>query len=182
MLFSRRTKRSFWQKVREALWPRMGLQRLFSYYHHRMGRLKESPTAIAFGFATGVAISFTPFLGFHLILAGVITWLLDGSLIAMVLGSVLAGNFWTYPLIFVGTYKLGKLMMGLTPREHPRLRFTWEFLLNHPMDYLVPMTLGSLPLVVASWIAAFYVARRIVAGYKVARRGSPRRHSIKEKK
>jgi uncharacterized protein (DUF2062 family) len=102
-------------------------------------------------------------------MGGVLTWLLGGSLIAMVLGSVVAGNFWTYPFIFVGTYKLGKLMMGQTPPDAPRLRFTWHFLLSKPMDYLVPMLLGSLPLAVLSWTIAFYMVRKIVRGYRDAR-------------
>jgi uncharacterized protein (DUF2062 family) len=170
-MFSRRTKRTRWQTIRESLWPGMGLYRLLTYYHHRMGRLQETPTAIALGFATGIAISFTPFFGFHLALGGMVTWMLGGSLIAMVVGSVVAGNFWTYPLIFVGTYKLGKFMMGATPPDHPHLKFTWEFLLKKPMDYLVPMLVGSLPLVLLSWAVAFYVARRIMTGYKMARHG-----------
>lgn len=180
-MFSRRHPRSLRQKIRESLWPSMGFYRLVSYYQHRMGRLKETPYAVAAGFASGVAIAFTPFLGFHLMIGGMLTWLIGGSLIAMVVGSVIAGNFWTYPLIFVSTYKLGKVFMGETPPDQPHLRFTWDFLLKKPMDYLVPMLLGSLPLAVVSWTIAFYAVRRVMKGYRTARLKRLHGFYVKEK-
>jgi hypothetical protein len=169
-MFSRRHARTYWQKIKESMWPSMGFYRMTLYYRHRMGRMKETPYAVAAGFASGVAISFTPFLGFHLMLGAMLTWLLRGSFLAMVLGSVVAGNFWTYPFIFVTTYKLGKFIMGQTPHINrmPEL-FTWEIFLKKPLEYFVPMTLGSLPFCVLSWAVAFYVVRRVVKGYKEAR-------------
>jgi uncharacterized protein (DUF2062 family) len=105
-------------------------------------------------------------------LGGLLTWLLGGSLIAMVLGSVVAGNFWTYPLIFIGTYKLGKFFLGETPHlaeSRTHVLFSWKFLLSRPTEYLLPMLLGSLPLAVLAWTASFWFVRRVVRGYKDAR-------------
>jgi uncharacterized protein (DUF2062 family) len=88
----------------------------------------------------------------------------------MVLGSVVGGNFWTYPFIFVGTYKLGKFFLGQTPRlNRMPEQFTWDFLLKKPMDYLWPMTLGSLPLCILSWTIAYYVAKHIMTRYRARR-------------
>ncbi len=179
-MFLRRLKRTRLQHLKESLWPKMGFYRLFVYYQHLVGRLKATPYAIAAGFASVIAIAFTPFLGFHLILAGALTWILGGSLIATVLGSVIAGNFWTYPLIFVGTYKLGKFMMGEMPPDQVKVYFTWQFLLSKPMEYLVPMLLGSLPLCILSWAVTFYIVRRVVKGYKDARHLLIHRPNIKE--
>jgi hypothetical protein len=183
-MFKRRRNRTRWERAREIFWPSMGWGRMARYYNHRMGRLPGTPDFIASGFATGIAISFTPLIGFHIVTAGVITWLLGGSLLAMVLGSVLAGNPWTFPLIWVGTYKLGKALLGQhwsradsSALEHG---FTFSDILEKPMGLLLPMALGSLPLVILSWIVSFYFVRQLVKRYKEARLARiykhPRKH------
>ena len=105
--------------------------------------------------------------------AGVIAWLLGGSLVAMLLGSVIAGNPWTFPLIWVGTYKLGKAMLGQhwSRAESSTLEhgFTFSDILEKPMGLLLPMALGSLPLVILSWVVSFYFVRQLVKRYKEAR-------------
>ena len=85
MILKRRHPRTRAQHIREALWPSMGIARLIKYYKHRIARLPGTPYYIAAGFATGVAVSFTPLVGFHLVIAGFITWVLGGSLVAMAL-------------------------------------------------------------------------------------------------
>ena len=151
----------------------MGLQRLFRYYKHRMGRLNGTPYFIASGFATGVAISFTPFIGLHLIMGGGISMILRGSLVAMVLGSVVAGNPWTFPLIWAGTYKLGKIIMGQHDSklisETLSHGLSFSDLLEKPIELLLPMTIGSLPLIFMSWGISFYLVRHLVKGYKKER-------------
>jgi hypothetical protein len=46
-------------------------------------------------------------------------------------------------------------------------QFTWHFLLRKPVEYLWPMTLGSLPLAILCWFVAFYAVRRLVRSYRV---------------
>ncbi len=172
-MFQRRNPRNRWKRAREILWPSMGLSRVFRYYRHRVGRLPGTPYFIAAGFAAGVAVSFTPFVGFHMVTAGLIAWLMEGSLMAMVIGSVVAGNPWTFPLIWVGTYELGKIMLGQhgSDRVSNALShgFTFADMMAKPMTVLLPMTLGCLPFVVISWFVSFYFVRQLVTGYKEAR-------------
>jgi len=161
------------KKIRKLIWPSMSLRRLFRYHRHRMGRLKGTPYFIASGFATGIAISFTPFIGFHLITGGAISLILRGSLGAMVLGSVVAGNPWTFPLIWASTYKLGKMMLGQHNNESASsmLSHGTSFLdlMEKPMELLLPMTLGSLPFVLLSWGISFYLVKHLIKGYKKER-------------
>ena len=56
--------------------------------------------------AWGVAVSFTPLLGFHLIICYLGTWLMRGNLIAATVGTIV-GNPWTFPFIFYLDYKIG---------------------------------------------------------------------------
>ena len=160
-------------EIKKLLWPSMGLRRLFKYYKHRMGRIPGTPYFIAFGFATGVAVSFTPFIGFHLMMAGIIVLIFRGSLGTMVLGSVVAGNPWTFPLIWVSTYKLGRMMMGQhgnglisSTLSHG---VSFSDLMEKPMELLLPMTLGSIPLVFLSWGISFYFVNHLIKRYKEER-------------
>ncbi len=172
MILKRRHPRPRSHHIREALWPSMGFARVIRYYKYRIARLPGTPYYIAAGFATGVAVSFTPFVGFHLMLAGFITWMLGGSLVAMVLGTLLSGNPWTFPFIWISTYKLGQLMLGQHVTKAAKVlkhQFTFTDLLDKPMDLLLPMTLGSLPLAFASWFITFYIVSNVVKQHKDAR-------------
>ena len=174
-MFKRRILRTKAEKIREALWPSMGMKRLTLYYKHRMGRLPGTPEFIARGMAAGIAISFTPFIGFHIMIGAAICWLIRGSFLSMLLGSLLGGNFWTLPLIWIGTYKLGRLMMG---KEHVSKAFnaainsdsfSMHTLLDKPAQLLLPMTMGSVPFVIISAIAAYFITLELVRKYKAAR-------------
>lgn len=167
----RRRPRTKGQKIKEIIWPSMGWRKLIRYYKHRIGRLPGTPHFIAAGFATGVAISFTPFIGFHLITAGIMTWILGGSMLAMALGTIIAGNPWTFPFIWVGTYKLGIMMIGGRGGDSSALmpNLTFSDLLQKPLELLLPMTLGSIPMALVSWFASFYFVRHIVKRYKQER-------------
>ena len=168
-MFLRRERRSLKRKLREALWPSMGFARTLRYYRHRMGRLPGTPNAIASGFATGVAISFTPFVGFHLLLGAVLCWALRMSMIGMVLGTVFGGNPWTFPLIWIGTYHVGGAMLGAEkgvtlPPDH----LSFATLMKNPVELLWPMTVGSLPFFILSWMIVFFAARRLLISYRKA--------------
>lgn len=163
----------------------MGMKRLGLYYRHRMGRLPGTPEFIARGMASGIAISFTPFVGLHMIMGTVACWLTRGSLIAMVLGSFIGGNLWSLPLIWIGTYKLGNLMLGhahmskLAQTGLVADKFSLQLLVDHPGKLLLPMTLGAAPLVFISWLGSYYLTLEIVRKYQAARRHriEKRRHA-----
>lgn len=157
--------------MREAIWPSMGFWRLFRYYMNRIGRLRESPNAVAAGFATGVAVSLTPFVGLHLILGVVVTWLLRGSVVAMVLSSLIVGNPWTLAFISLAfNYRLGAIILGLENRalEMPHHLSMGE-LLEKSSEWLWPMMVGCVPLVASSWVLSFYLVRRLVREYRRTR-------------
>ena len=51
----------------------LGLKKIYQKNLSKLDTLKGNPKSISKGFATGVAISFTPFVGFHLLLSLFIT-------------------------------------------------------------------------------------------------------------
>lgn len=163
-MFQSRTPKTRRQKLRQTLWPSMGMRRLMRYYKHRIARLQGTPASIAGGFATGVAVSCTPFLGLHILLGLLFCVIFRFSKLAMVIGTVFGGNPWTIPLLNIASYELGHAIMGhvrdTTVVAHaPDLRT----LFLNPLELLLPMSIGCLPLVALSWVVFFYLVRGFVA-------------------
>lgn len=111
MLFRTRHKPSFREKIRLLLWPRRSFSRSFRYYGKRIMRITASPHAIAVGLSIGVFAAFTPFFGFHFIIAVVLAYLLAGNIGAAALGTAVA-NPLTLPFIWGSTYELGRLVIS----------------------------------------------------------------------
>ncbi|HXV74118.1 MAG TPA: DUF2062 domain-containing protein [Sphingomonadales bacterium] len=168
-MFKRKKPREWHENVRESVWPSSGFRRTAQYYGYRITRIPGSSHAIAAGLATGVAVSFTPLFGLHLLLSFAIAWVIRGSLLAAAIGT-LVGNPWTFPFILVVTYQTG---LGLLGREEtaPIAEVLRNFgLFDDPFGtlapVLLPLVLGSLPFVVVSWIVVYFPTRKIIRARK----------------
>jgi uncharacterized protein len=117
MLFRRRNPAGFLERLRVGLWPRRSFRRSARYVLLRLKRLRSSPHRIAVGAAAGVFAIFTPFLGLQLILAGIISVAMRGSVLASLLSSF-AGNPLTYPVIWFATFNLGEALLGAQTSLH----------------------------------------------------------------
>ena len=106
--------------LRQFAWPKRGFGRVWRYLTLRLTRLKASSHSAALGFAAGAAVSFTPLVGFHFILAIVLAFVTRGSLIAALLGTAV-GNPLTFPLIFTASYWIGDRMKELAVGDLARL-------------------------------------------------------------
>ena len=85
----------------------MQFSKFFRNVKMKIYRIRDFPESVAIGLAWGAAISFTPLLGFHLIICYLGTYNCNGgNLIAATVGSVI-GNPWTFPIFFYVAYKLG---------------------------------------------------------------------------
>lgn len=110
-MFKRRTKRSYAQVVAQGIYPRGGWTRAVSYVMHRLRRLPDPPHKIARGIAAGVFVCFTPFYGFHFILAAALAFVMQGNLFAALLATFF-GNPLTFPFIATVSIELGSWMLG----------------------------------------------------------------------
>lgn len=163
MLFGRRKPPSLAQRIRTAFWPPKGISRSVRYIAIRVFRLKATPHAVAAGVAAGVAVSCTPFLGFHFIMAFCLAFILRGNMVAAALGTAF-GNPLTFPLIFAAAYRIGVYLLGGQPSD--RVGEANLFFLLRQLDFgplwdpvLKPTLIGGLPLA-ALCGAAFYVLTR----------------------
>jgi len=174
MLFRRREPAHFWDRVRTLLWPRRSFSRSFQYFAKRILRLSGSPHAIAAGVAAGVFSSFTPFVGFHFLLACALAYLIAGNMIAATLGTAI-GNPITFPLIWGATLGIGRFMLtGVRPPDDTPVGL--GHMLYH-LDFAVlwgpvlkPMIVGSIPLGLAFGAVAYLLTRSATAAFRNRRR------------
>jgi uncharacterized protein (DUF2062 family) len=140
-----------------------------TYVFKRVTRLSGTPHNIAAGVSCGVAISFTPFIGFHLLGAFLLSLLVRGNYLAAAVGT-LVGNPWTFPFIWITTYKLGHgLLGGRAASLEPLHHFNVSTLFADLEAVFWPMTVGGVPLGVIAGLATYFPLVRVIAVYQTAR-------------
>ena len=172
-MFGRRNPLTLAQRFLLWIWPERGWRRQSAYIAHRIKRLPGTPSRIAAGFACGVAVSFTPFVGFHFILAAFLAVIMRANIIASAIGTAI-GNPWTFPFIWLWTYNIGLWLLG---RESVAVEgaMTMDFIFDNPLLVLWPMAVGGFPTAIAAWLVAFFPMRIAVLRYQVRRRRRLRR-------
>lgn len=173
MLFRRRKKAGWPDRLREFFWPRKGFTRPARYLAKRILRLSASPHAVAAGVAAGTFSAFTPLIGFHAILALALAYLMAGNLLAAALATTLA-NPLTIPLIALATFRVGEALLGIQSAEAvtaaelfhrlEHLQFTelWQ-------PVLKPMLAGAGLLGIAAALLAYGITRFAVRSFKARR-------------
>ena len=133
----------------------------------QLQRLQGTPYSVAAGFACGVAISFTPFIGFHLILAAITAWLIRGNIVSSALGTLI-GNPWTFPFIWIAVLTTGRFFLGdggnieqvnflraFEAAGHALLTFKFTNFGRDVWPIVFPMLLGCIPYYIISWLISF---------------------------
>ncbi len=189
-MFKRR-KRSYAQIVSEGIYPRGGWSRALSYVMHRLRRLPDPPHKIARGVAAGVFVCFTPFFGFHFVLAIALAFVMQGNLLAALLATFF-GNPLTFPIIATVSIELGSWMLGM---QHalplPQLveafsraslelwrNFTaiftedvtqWDRLADFYHRVFMPYAVGGIIPGVITSVLAYMMTRPVISAYQKAR-------------
>jgi uncharacterized protein (DUF2062 family) len=182
-MFKSRNKPGRLSQLFGLLWPRSGFKRAGLYVWHRLRRIGATPHSIALGFATGVFMSFNPLLGFHLLIAAIICWIVGGSFIAAVIGTFLC-NPVMCPLMMLGDYQVGMLLIGDEIRADFVFRspnLTFDYLVTDPVQVatelwdilapvFLPMMLGSFLLGISVAVPTYFAARAAVDAHQRRRR------------
>lgn len=100
--------------------------------------LDSRPELIAAGFAVGVFISFTPFYGFHTLLAITAAFLLRLNKVTCVAGSMVNTPLTAIPLLSL-SYRLGRMLSGLPPQKFHIVGLEWHQL----KMYATSLAIGS---------------------------------------
>ena len=183
-MFNRRDKQNLKLRARNFLWPRLGWRRSTQYIFHRIGRLPGTSYAVAAGFACGAAISFTPFVGFHFVLGGIIAWLIRANITAAVIGTAI-GNPWTFPFIWTLIFNVGiKIGAFSDSVDANQLNFSQIFssslkaVMNLDMSYLLetawpvfwPMLIGGIPTFILVWLGTYFPLKMFIIRYQINRK------------
>ena len=137
----------------------------------KLKSIKASPYSVAAGCACGIAISFTPFVGIHLILAAITAFLIRGSVIASAVGTI-AGNPWTFAFIWPATLYTGRKMLGMEHFDGTNFMEIFNSLFKAcinldfksvgaevwPIFY--PMLVGSIPYYIVVWFLSYYFIKK----------------------
>ena len=175
-MFRRRTPLTRLNQIRSFIWPERGFRRLFAYFFQRVVRMPGTSVSIAAGLASGVAASFTPFIGLHLLIAALLAILFRGNVLASAIGTFF-GNPWTFLFIWVSDYRLGLWLLQqsgygekldvlsfqqLTDVMTTVIKFftfstgvDWRQLTMSMEQVFLPMAIGGMFLAVLSWLVAF---------------------------
>lgn len=175
-MFKRRIAMTRMDRVRSILWPDRGFVRLFSYLIQRVKRMPGSTLSIAVGAAWGIGVSFSPFLGLHLLVGMMLAYLTRGNLLACLFGTFV-GNPWTFPLFFYLDYRLGAFILGEMGRDVKSLGGTMSEFVNlflvDPAALIgalfAPIIIGSIILGTIAWFAGFGATYWAVAGWRAHR-------------
>jgi len=187
MLFQRRHKLPLLAKIRNMIWPTMGLKRLLQYYKHRTVRIPASAHSIASGLAFGCAISWTPTFGTHLLQCAAFSFIFRANWVAAFLGSAL-GNPWTTPLMMLIAYHVGKaffiatghsdflhLIDGAAPSFKSFLKailegkVTLDMLQANFQIYLLPALIGGYMMALATYPLFYYPFYGMIKSARAAR-------------
>lgn len=190
MVFKRRTPKSWFQFIAEGFWPRGGWARAFRYVVHRLRRLPDPAHKISRGIAAGVFVSFTPFFGFHFMLAALIAWAIRGNILASLLATFI-GNPLTFPFFASIAMEIGATILGTPHYALPGVVasfsnaslelwhnftaiFTPETMHWGRLDaffhvvFLPYLVGGILPGLVAA-LAAYFLSNPVIVAYQKAR-------------
>ncbi|MEC9368987.1 MAG: DUF2062 domain-containing protein [Pseudomonadota bacterium] len=170
MLFRRRNPPDFRERLHIAMWPRRSWRRSIRYMLLRVRRMRATPHAVGLGCACGVFTAFTPFLGFHLLLAGLLAWMLRANILAAAAGTFF-GNPLTYPVIWVSTYQFGSWVLGWkASREIVELTYVLLGPQEGFWSLVLPMFVGCLPLGLLAASATYFLAKKAVEAYREKKR------------
>lgn len=199
MIFKRREKLHWAETLRSYILPRAGWRRTLIYFGHRLRRIPDSPTRIARGVAFGVFTSFSPFFGFHIILALILAKIFRANLIAAVAGTAI-GNPLTFPFIIGAALKLGTFVLGRDPAHHDISRIAHAFreafhalfvsfkaLFGFGQSHLagldgffsevvLPYLVGGAIIGLIFAVASFYLTKPLIVAYQNLRRKKLRKN------
>jgi hypothetical protein len=188
MPFGRKKKKKLIISIYNFIKIFFAFSRTKKYISLSIKRIKGTPQALSLGLATGIAISFTPFIGLHALLAIFISWVIGGSMAAALIGT-LFGNPWTFPFIWYFTFEIGQFInygflsyeeefsFKVIKKEVSTLLsiikniiiFANIFELEESVAKLklIPfMVVGSIPLVFISWIFSYFLFLIIFKSYR----------------
>ena len=141
----------------------LGIKAKYTKILRKLNQIKGTKESIAKGFATGAAMSFTPFVGFHILLSLIVVKLTKQNGLAAVLGTIV-GNPWTFPFIWCITLHTGCLILPTSdiPASfdfkiffsklfHAIISLDFNLIIYDIWPIFLPMLIGCIPYYILVW-------------------------------
>ena len=141
----------------------INIKRTSLFYFLKLIRVKDSQDKLAVGFACGSMVSFTPFIGFHFLLAVIFAYIFRGNIVASLIGTFV-GNPFTFPFIWILIYKVGNLFFKND--QTLSIELTFQSLFDQGYDILIPMLTGSLIVSIPVWIISYFTVKFLMSSFK----------------
>ena len=130
----------------------------------KLQKIKADPVKVCYGFAFGVFMSTTPFIGFKWLVALPIVLLARWNKMACMLG-ILQVNYLTGPFFYALAYFLGKEVCGFNNSFALPNKMNFNTVINLFLgnsDVFLSLLVGGLLLSIPLTIGSWYLARSIL--------------------
>lgn len=147
---------------------------------HSVLHADDPPQRLALGAAIGMFITFTPTVGFQMLLVVFAAWLLRANKVVG-LPIVWISNPATMMLIYYPCYVVGRSLLGMEPidshwwselREPPA---SWwpavDFYWSHFLEVATPLWLGCLVVATCTSVPTYYLVYHVIHAYRLRRWG-----------
>lgn len=133
------------------------LKNISKYIKEKLLGINDTPHAIALGAAFGISIAMSPFFGLQIFITLFCDFIFRANIAASLITSVI-GNPLTFPFIWIGSYKLGNLILKaegeiitqkndfiqtLTSLKDGVLNGNWPIIKEDVISIMLPMTIGG---------------------------------------
>jgi uncharacterized protein (DUF2062 family) len=146
---------------------------MFRSTFRRLLALDDPPERTALAFSLGVFIAFSPFLGFHTILATLIAFVFRFNKVAVYSGTFINNPFFTLVPIIIASYAIGAFILGrplripaagveLLRHPHPLTATYYHKLFREGWDIVWPFSIGAMTLSVVCSLIAYPVTSSLL--------------------
>ncbi len=132
----------------------------------KINALRENPYRVSMGYALGIFLATTPFIGVKVFIAIFLTWIFRWSKAAAIIG-VFHINFLTGPIFYSFSYFLGNTVTGTSSSVELTSAFTLDGLLALKsmgigvfLSLLTGGVILGLPLALASYYYSYYLIKK----------------------
>lgn len=161
---------------------RLYSRRTRRYVLHNILHADDPPHKLALGIALAMFVTFTPTVGFQMVLVFFLAWLLRANK-AVGVPLVWLSNPVTIPPIFFGCYWVGAIVMGtelndfawfqtLAAEQPPGWWAKVTYYIEKLMEIAAPLWLGSVIVATALAIPTYYICYRSICWYRIKRWGN----------
>ena len=157
---------------------RAKLEKKIKNWLKRTKALHGEPRYVAMGMAVGIFVSATPTIPFQTLIAVAICLVVRGSKTAAAVG-VWLSNPLTIPLFYLGSYKTGAMLLGIS-NDHAITSYNAADMLELGVDITVAAVAGGIMIGIILGVVAYFLTFRAVTKIRSREKKHRRLHGRRQ--